>query len=44
MIDRQALHCSEMRFDHPVTREPIKVIAPLPDDMNRLIEHLRETL
>jgi len=44
MIDRQALHCSEMRFEHPTTKESIKVIAPLPDDMKRLVEHLRETL
>ncbi len=44
MIDRQALHCSEMRFDHPVTREPMRVIAPLPEDMNRLVEHLRENV
>jgi len=44
MIDRQALHCSEMRFDHPISREPVSVIAPLPDDMNRLVEHLRETI
>ena len=44
MIDRQALHCSEMHFDHPITREPMKVIAPLPEDMNRIVEYLRETL
>ena len=44
MIDRQALHCSEMHFQHPVTKEPLTVIAPLPDDMTRLVEHLRETL
>ena len=44
MIDRQALHCSEMRFDHPVTKDPMRVIAPLPEDMSRLVEHLRETL
>ncbi len=44
MIDRQALHCSEMRFDHPVTHEAMRVIAPLPEDMNRLVVHLKETL
>ena len=44
MIDRQALHCSEMRFDHPISREPLTVTAPLPDDMNLLVEHLRENL
>ncbi|MCF7833089.1 MAG: RluA family pseudouridine synthase [Candidatus Marinimicrobia bacterium] len=44
MIDRQALHCSEMRFEHPITKEPLRVIAPLPKDMGRLVKHLRETL
>lgn len=44
MIDRQALHCSEMRFDHPVAKDPMRVIAPLPEDMGHLVEHLRETL
>jgi len=42
MIDRQALHCSEMRFDHPITNDPMRVIAPLPEDMGRLVEYLRE--
>ena len=44
MIDRQALHCSEMRFDHPITKDPMRVIAPLPEDMGSLVEYLRETL
>jgi 23S rRNA pseudouridine1911/1915/1917 synthase len=44
MIDRQALHCSEMRFNHPITREPLTVIAPLPKDIEGLVEHLRDTL
>ncbi len=41
LIDRQALHCSEMRFEHPVTRQPMRVIAPLPEDMERLLSYLR---
>ncbi|MBN2781545.1 MAG: RluA family pseudouridine synthase [Candidatus Marinimicrobia bacterium] len=41
LIDRQALHCSEMRFEHPVTRLPMRVTAPLPEDMERLLSYLR---
>jgi 23S rRNA pseudouridine1911/1915/1917 synthase len=44
MIDRQALHCSEMRFTHPISNQAMNVIAPLPEDMNRIVEQLRETL
>ena len=33
MISRQALHCGEVSFTHPVTGERITVKAPLPEDM-----------
>ena len=33
LINRQALHCGEVSFTHPVTHERITVKAPLPDDM-----------
>lgn len=36
LIPRQALHCAAMRFVHPVTGEPLRLTAPLPDDMRRL--------
>ncbi|MBW6457764.1 MAG: RluA family pseudouridine synthase [FCB group bacterium] len=42
MIDRQALHCAEMRFEHPVTREPLRVAAPLPEDMETILQYLRD--
>ena len=35
-IARQALHAWRMTFPHPVTREPIEIEAPMPDDMRRL--------
>lgn len=38
MIQRQALHCGEMTFAHPVTGDTINVIAPIPDDMQQIIE------
>ena len=43
MIDRQALHCAEMRFEHPVSRMPMQVVAPLPDDMQAVLQYLRDT-
>lgn len=37
-ISRQALHCGELIFFHPVTKKTIKLSAPLPDDMKNLIK------
>ena len=31
-IDRQALHCGEVEFIHPVTGERIQAFAPFPED------------
>lgn len=42
LIERQALHALSLSFDHPVTGEPMTCKAPLPKDMERLIEKLRE--
>lgn len=38
---RQALHCSELSFKHPFTEQLLQVYAPLPNDLNELIEALR---
>ncbi len=38
---RQALHSRNLAFTHPVTGENISVEAPIPDDMDGLIETLR---
>lgn len=35
-IDRQALHCFEIRFRHPVTGKRMRLFSMLPQDMNRL--------
>lgn len=40
-IGRQALHCGEVVFRHPVTGERIEVKAELPEDMARLLEEKR---
>lgn len=41
LIDRQALHCAEMAFRKPRGNEPIRILAPLPNDMKTLMESLR---
>lgn len=32
-IKRQALHSYSLTFNHPITKEPMQFIAPVPDDM-----------
>jgi 23S rRNA pseudouridine1911/1915/1917 synthase len=36
-LTRQALHASRLSMPHPVTRQPLELNAPLPDDLSRLI-------
>lgn len=43
LIARQALHAASIEFDHPRTGERMKFEAPLPDDMQRALDALRET-
>ncbi|MFW6108004.1 MAG: RluA family pseudouridine synthase [bacterium] len=42
LIDRQALHAHKIRFEHPHTKKPVEYVAPLPDDMSRLLDALRQ--
>ncbi len=42
LIDRQALHAFRLRFKHPRTEQWIEAEAPLPPDMRRVLEALRE--
>jgi len=37
-INRQALHSYRLTFTHPITGESMEFTAPLPDDMNCLIQ------
>lgn len=37
-IPRQALHCGEMSFIHPVTGETVALSAPLPQDIKQLLD------
>ena len=40
LMDRQALHCGEMSFIHPVSGKKITVTAPVPEDMQGLIDKI----
>ncbi len=37
LINRQALHCSEMSFIHPITKKTVRVTSDLPEDFKKLI-------
>ena len=41
-INRQALHAAELSFAHPMTAEWHTFSAPLPDDMERAVDLVRE--
>lgn len=41
-FDRQALHAYLLQFEHPVTGETMRFIAPVPDDMEAMLEALRD--
>jgi 23S rRNA pseudouridine1911/1915/1917 synthase len=36
-IERQALHCDEISFPHPVTKEIMRFASTLPEDMEKMI-------
>ena len=37
-INRQALHSHKISFTHPITGEAMEFIAPLPEDMKKVLE------
>jgi len=39
---RQALHAETLEFAHPVTGEPVRCTAPVPDDLTQLVRALRD--
>lgn len=39
-IIRQALHCCELSFTHPFSKQKIHLVSSLPDDMNKILEQL----
>jgi 23S rRNA pseudouridine1911/1915/1917 synthase len=42
IMDRQALHAARIEFLHPVYEKPMVLEAPVPEDMQRLIELLEQ--
>ncbi|MCF3651232.1 RluA family pseudouridine synthase [Synoicihabitans lomoniglobus] len=42
MIDRVALHLTELTVKHPATREPVTFSAPLPTDFEVALRNLRK--
>jgi 23S rRNA pseudouridine1911/1915/1917 synthase len=40
-LGRQALHAAELGFEHPRTGKRLRLVSPLPADMQRLIDTLR---
>ncbi|HJW47760.1 MAG TPA: RNA pseudouridine synthase, partial [Lysobacter sp.] len=39
---RQALHAETLEFAHPVSGEPVRCTAPVPDDMRGLVKVLHD--
>lgn len=39
-IDRQALHCTSLRFIHPITKEQCHFQSALPNDLTQLLDDL----
>jgi 23S rRNA pseudouridine1911/1915/1917 synthase len=42
LLARQALHAWRIKFVHPITSEPLEIIAPLPADMESVLAALRQ--
>jgi 23S rRNA pseudouridine1911/1915/1917 synthase len=36
-ISRQALHCANVTFVHPITKKSITINSPLPDDIQAIL-------
>lgn len=39
LISRQALHAYEVEFIHPLSKQKVKYIANIPEDLNKLMEN-----
>jgi 23S rRNA pseudouridine1911/1915/1917 synthase len=42
-FNRQMLHAYSLKFKHPVTGQPLELIAPMPEDMKKAIEEIQDT-
>jgi 23S rRNA pseudouridine1911/1915/1917 synthase len=43
ILARQALHAHRIKLTHPATGKPIEFIAPVPSDLQAVLEELRST-
>lgn len=43
-LGRNFLHAAELAFDHPVTRKPLELQAPLPSELTRFLARLEPNL
>lgn len=43
LLNRQALHAHRLTLRQPETGEPLELIAPLPEDLVRVVEELRQS-
>lgn len=41
LIERQALHAAKLSFTHPITKEKLKLEAPIPEDMRNVLAKIR---
>jgi 23S rRNA pseudouridine1911/1915/1917 synthase len=41
-MKRQALHAGEIGFTHPISCERVSFSSPIPDDMSKLCDYLRQ--
>jgi 23S rRNA pseudouridine1911/1915/1917 synthase len=43
LLDRQALHARCLKLAHPISGEPLQIEAPMPADIEAVLEVLRQT-
>jgi 23S rRNA-/tRNA-specific pseudouridylate synthase len=41
LIGRQALHAAQLTFTHPITKERMTLEAPIPEDMQKVLDKFR---
>lgn len=44
MLTRQGLHAAEIGFTHPITNEAMNIMAPLPEDMQMLLQEAEKKM
>ncbi len=43
LISRQVLHAYKVSFIHPISNKKIEIIAPLPEDMKKVIDKYEQS-